>query len=165
IGVASLTTALAGVAVRFLLLLFLRSGPARPAVVGFDRVLMRILGVGTVFVVMAAIWHLGLNLRYLTGYLIAATGAAGGTFALLRNWLTTLQKPQAPGPLDQVKGYVPQVLAYLTLMLAGAAIASVLVNQLDNDLFHWWLAGSGAATVVMVMLFVDPQAVGLHRFY
>ena len=153
------------VGVRLLLQIVLRAADRAAIMVAFDRALMRVLALGLVLGVAAAVWHLGVNLRDLTRQLMVAAVASGGAFALLRNWMNTLRKPQSPRVRDRLKPYLPQVLAYLTVILASAAIVSLMQGQLRDQWILWWLAALAAMTIVAVTLLVDPQEFGLHAFY
>ncbi|HEX5071124.1 MAG TPA: GNAT family N-acetyltransferase [Vicinamibacterales bacterium] len=152
-------------AMRVLLLLLRRTGNGEPVLIALDRVLMRMVALSVLFAAVAAIWHLGINLQHLTGWLLALTASSGGAFALLRNWLTTLRKPQAPGPLDPLKALLPQVLAYLTIVLAAALIVTVLVGPSMRHFSVWIGVAAVAVVVLSLALFVDPQTFGLHTFY
>jgi GNAT superfamily N-acetyltransferase len=164
-ALAAALCALVLLALRGVLLILRRTGNGEPVLIGFDRTLMRMVALSVLLTVLAGIWHLGINLQHLTGWLLALTASSGGAFALLRNWLSTLQKPQAPGPLDRLKPLLPQVLAYLTIVLAGALIVSLLVGPSARHFSVWLTIATLAVLALVVGLFVDPQSFGLHTFY
>ena len=52
-----------------------------------------------------------------------AAAISGGVFAALRNWIgVALRRPPKPGCMDRLKPYLPQLLAYVTLVLTAVAI-------------------------------------------
>jgi hypothetical protein len=157
------------------LLLFRFRGAFAPPTLGrrvrlseTDRTAMRLLGVSTLWALLATFWHIGINLRNFDLFYQAVTGAAGagGLFALLRNWIgQSLAKPQKAGWWDRLKPYIPQVLAYLAVGLAWAALASALIMWGRDDWYQWYLAAVAMATVALLLLLVDPAEFGLHAFY
>jgi hypothetical protein len=164
-AIAAGVCALVLLAMRFLLLLLRRTGNGEPVLIGFDRTVMRMVALSVLLAAAAAIWHLGVNLQGLTRWLLALIASAGGAFALLRNWLTTLQKPQSPGLLDRLKPFLPQFLAYLTIVLAAALFVSLLVGPSLRHFATWLVIAALAVVALVVALFVDPQSFGLHTFY
>ena len=134
-----------------------------------DRVTMRLLGLATSWALIATFWHLGLNLaRFEALPYVLGGGAAGGAglFALLRNWIgETLGQPHNMGLWERLKPYIPQVLAYLTIGLAWAALASALININSDDWYRWYQAAFIMSLPVAFTLLVDPHEFGLHGAY
>ena len=133
-----------------------------------DRTAMRLLGLATLWLTVATFWHIGLNLFRLdlVAPVAAGTAASGGLFALLRNWIgRNLARPHRASWWEWIKPYVPQVLAYVTVGLAWALTAGILIRWAHDD----WLAWNGAAfamgAVVLLVLLVDPAEFGMHAFY
>lgn len=130
-----------------------------------DRVIMRLLGLGTVWAGAAGIWHLALNLDALV---VSASGAiaSAGLFALLRNWIgVALQKPDRPGAVNRLAAVLPQLLAYLTLLLTIASVGQGLVRWCGDDWPAWWFAASTMVGLLVLGVFIDPAEFGLHAFY
>lgn len=130
-----------------------------------DRVIMRLLGLGTVWAGAAGVWHLALNLDALA---VSASGAiaSAGLFALLRNWMAVaLQKPDRPGAVNRLAAVLPQLLAYLTLLLTVASVGQGLVRWCGDDWPAWWSAASTMIALLVLGLFIDPAEFGLHAFY
>ena len=134
-----------------------------------DRTAMRLLGLATFWAVVATFWHVGLNLsRLQISSLVIGSGAAGsaGLFSLLRNWIgEELVRSHKASLWERFKPYVPQILAYLTIGLAWAAIAAGLINLNGDDWYDWYGATAIMATFVVLILFVDPHEFGLHAAY
>lgn len=164
-AVAAGICALILISVRFVLMLLRRTGDGEPVLIAFDRTLMRMVGIAAVFAAVAVVWHIGVNFQYFREWLAALAAASGGAFALLRNWLNTLQKPQSPGMLERMKPLLPQILAYLTIILWGAVIVSLLVQYAGGNLLAWLVVALFACLALVVGLFVDPQSFGFHAFY
>lgn len=130
-----------------------------------DRALMRVLGLAVFWSGLAALWHFTLNLDRL--FLTAITAAASaGAFALLRNWIgVALRRPKEPGVLDRLKPFLPQILAYATLILGTAAMGQLLIRLCGDDWLSWWRAASVMGGALVLGLFIDPSNFGLHAFY
>ena len=85
---------------------------------------MRLLGVGVLWIGIALVWHLAVNIAQVTMALAAAL-ISGGTFAALRNWIgLAFRRPAEAGPLDRIKPYVPMALAWVTVVLASVVVAT-----------------------------------------
>jgi hypothetical protein len=164
-AVALLTCGLFLLAIRFVVMLLRRTGGAEPFLIAFDRTLMRVVGLAVLFAAVAGVWHLGVNLQALTKWLVALTAASGGAFALLRNWFSTLQKPRSASFTDRLKPFLPQILAYGTIVLGTAVIASALIQFAGRDIGLWLGAVALAAVTLTIGLFIDPQTFGFHAFY
>lgn len=135
----------------------------------FDRTVMRLLGLAVLWGTMATIWHVVINSdhasRALAGYLMAAL-ASGSAFAALRNWIGVgLRGGDTGGLVARLRAYVPQVLAYLTVILLGIAVGIVLRRVGGTDWLAWYRSASAMLLVIVVGLFVDPSRIGLHAFY
>ena len=131
-----------------------------------DRVAMRLLGIATFWALLATFWHIGLNLRS-AAYLMGG-GAAGtaGLFGLLRNWIgKDMARQRKSSFWEIVKPYVPQVLAYLAIGLAWAALASALIEINRSDWYDWYKSSLIMAGPVLFVLLVDPHEFGLHAVY
>jgi GNAT superfamily N-acetyltransferase len=140
----------------------------RVALPGDDRTIMRLLGLATFWAAVATFWHIGLVLARIDALLPAAIGAAtsGGLFALLRNWIgQSLVRARKVSFWERLKPYVPQVLAYLAVGLAWAAIAGVLININGNDWMSWYLATLIMSGFILLLLIIDPHEFGLHAAY
>jgi hypothetical protein len=131
-----------------------------------DRVAMRLLGFATLWALFATFWHIGLNLKgaaYLMG-----SGAAGtaSLFGLLRNWIgKDMRRQRKSGVWETVKPYIPQVLAYLAIGLAWAALATALISINTSDWYSWYISGLIMAAPLFLVLLVDPHEFGLHAVY
>ena len=134
-----------------------------------DRTTMRLLGVATLWAVIASFWHIGVNLGRLDIHSpIIGIGAAGSAslFVLLRNWMgQKLVRLRKTTVWERIKAYVPQVLAYLTVGLAWAAVAGGLINLNQNVWLHWYCAAVLMMSVILLVLLVDPHEFGLHGAY
>jgi hypothetical protein len=131
-----------------------------------DRVAMRLLGVATLWALLSTFWHIGLNLKG-AAYLMGG-GAAGtaGLFGLLRNWIgKDMTRQRKSGVWEVIKPYVPQVLAYLAIGLAWAALASALIKINGSDWYDWYTSGLIMAFPVLLVLLVDPHEFSLHAVY
>lgn len=131
----------------------------------YDRSVMRLLGSALAWAVVAAVWHLSVNLQ-IASRLVVAFLLSAGSFAALRNWMgIAFRTGQQPGPLDWVKPKLPQLLAYLTTVLMIGGVGSVLIAWGGTDWFAWWIAVAVMSTAIVAMLLLDPAATGLHAFY
>lgn len=131
----------------------------------YDRVLMRLLGLAVLWAAVGALWHLAMNLASLWTAVMTAVLSAG-VFAALRNWIGhAFRRPEKAGLLGRLKPYVPQVLAYLTLVLATAAMGRVLLAWGGSDWYRWWTGASAMSALLLIGLFIDPHRFGLHAFY
>ena len=138
---------------------------ARSTLASFDRVLMRLLGLSVVWIGLALLWHLAMNLDSLVKTIVAAA-ISGGVFAALRNWIgVALRRPSQPGTLDRLKPYLPQLLAYLTIVLAAAAMGQLLIAVCGTDWLAWWCATAIMLSLMLMALFITPSEYGLHAFY
>jgi GNAT superfamily N-acetyltransferase len=138
---------------------------ARESLAAYDRVLMRILGLAVVWTGLALLWHLAVNLPSLSAT-IGATLVSGSVFAALRNWIgVALSRPTQPGMFARLTPYLPQALAYVTIVLAAAAVGRLLVLVCGTDWLHWWYFGAIMFALLLLGLFIDPAEYGLHAFY
>ncbi len=138
---------------------------ARESLAAYDRVLMRILGLAVVWTGLALLWHLAVNLPSL-GATIGATLISGSVFAALRNWIgVALSRPAQPGVFARLKPYLPQALAYMTIVLSAAAVGRLLVLVCGTDWLHWWYFGAVMFALLLLGLFINPAEYGLHAFY
>ncbi len=130
-----------------------------------DRVIMRILGLGLFWAGVVVLWHIAIALDRIVETAILSAASAGG-FALLRNWLTRVgQAPAGQGRTSALKEALPPLLAYLTLILAAAAVGQLLVWLCGWNWYRWWAAFTGMALILVGGLFIDPGLFGLHAFY
>ena len=135
------------------------------AIASFDRSVMRLLGLGVLWAAIAVIWHAIVNLDRVASAAIAAA-ASGGAFAALRNWIGVgLRKSDGEGFLTRLKPYVPQVLAYVTLILLAIVMGRVLIKAGDKNWMSWYAATGAMMFVAAVGLFIEPSRFGLHAFY
>jgi hypothetical protein len=156
-----------------LLLLALRLGHAvnpRPwspiSLAAFDRVVMRLFGLGLVWILLAATWHLCANLGF-AWQLLAPTLLSAGGFAATRHWMSTVVRPPAGASSvwARVQEFAPQGLAYLTLILTIGAVGSALIDWNQDDWLWWYRSAAVMSGVLAVGLLIDPAHVGLHAFY
>ena len=137
----------------------------RETIGAFDRVLMRLLGLGVLWTGLALVWHVAINVGEVRIALTAAL-VSGGTFAALRNWIgVAFRRPAEPGLLDRVKPYVPMVLAWVTVVLATVLVAYALIQVCRDDWLWWWSSALLQGLVLVVGLFIMPGEFGLHKFY
>ncbi len=133
-----------------------------------DRVLLRLLALGVVFVAAGLLWELGVVL-YRGGHLgKASIGAAGsgGLFALMRNWLAQLQSNQQKDTKwDALKPYVPQLLAYVTVALMYALVVAAVMTFLKDSPSNWMFAWFVCWLCIAFALHLDPSEFGLHKLY
>ena len=104
----------------------------------------------------------------ITAFLPIAFASAGsaGSFALLRNWIgEKLIRPHKTTIREKLKPYVPQVLAYLTVALAWAAVASALIHINENDSMNWYRTTMVLALFTSLVLLIDPHEFGFHGIY
>ncbi|GEM_PF-701194 len=157
-------------ACRFRGVLAASSMERRTALPTNDRVAMRLFGLASLWALIATFWHIGLNIRNyesLSAYLGAGAAGSAGIFALLRNWISQkLPRPQRKGGWwDSVRPFIPQVLAYLAIGLAWAAMASKLIEIDQHDWFRWYATALVLSLPIIFALLVDPQEFGLHAVY
>ena len=126
-----------------------RPTPWTPATLAaFDRVLMRLLGLAIASFGLALIWQLTVNFRFVP-QMIAATAVSGGLFAAMRNWIgLAFRRPAKARFLERFKPFVPQLLAYLTIVLAAMGVGSLLIEMAETDWFAWFVAAAMMATVL-----------------
>ena len=137
----------------------------RDTLATFDRVVMRLLGLGVLWCTIALVWHLAVNIDRATMALAAAV-ASGGTFAALRNWIgEAFRRPRDGGWFDSVRPYLPMLLAYVTVVLMIGLVGHALILIGGSNWFYWWAASGAAAFVLVVALFINPAEYGLHAFY
>ena len=96
----------------------------------------------------------------------AAAAATGGTFGLLRRWIGSVFR-QTPTStlLARARPYLPQILAYLTIILGTCVLVSTVVGVLGHDWMRWYGATAVAAVLVVGTLHLDPAEYSLHAFY
>jgi hypothetical protein len=130
-----------------------------------DRTLMRVLGLSVFWSALTVLWHFTINLDRLVLTAITAAASAGA-FALLRNWIgVALRRPKEHGVLDRLKPFLPQVLAYASLILGAAVVGQLLIRLCGDDWLSWWRAASVMGGALVLGLFIDPANFGLHAFY
>jgi GNAT superfamily N-acetyltransferase len=141
----------------------------RTAVPTDDRTTMRLLGLAAFWATVATFWHVGLILARMEELLPAAMGGAAGSaglFALLRNWIgKELVRARKATFWEMLKPYVPQVLAYLTIALAWAAVAGGLIHVNANSWMSWYGSTLIMGGFILLLLLVDPHEFGLHAAY
>lgn len=139
---------------------------SRRTVSAFDRVVMRLLGLGLVWFGLALIWHVCVNVGYVRSLALSAL-VTGGAFAATRNWLGNLTG-KSTGPSrwwTWVAPYLPQVLAYLTLLIVIALVGRSLLDVSGFSWLAWYATTFAMCAVLAFGLLVDPSRVGLHGFY
>jgi hypothetical protein len=138
---------------------------ARESLAAYDRVLMRVLGLAVIWCGLALLWHLAVNIPGL-GATVSAAVVSGSVFAALRNWIgVALNRPTEPGVLSRFKPYIPQLLAYLTIILAAAVVGRLLIIVCGTDWLLWWYAAALMLSMLLLGLFINPSLYGLHAFY
>jgi GNAT superfamily N-acetyltransferase len=160
--------ALLFIAIRFRGAFAATSTRRRTALPTEDRTTMRLLGLATFWAVVATFWHVGLILARMEALLPAALGGVGsaGLFALLRNWIgQELVRARKASFWEMLKPYVPQVLAYLTIALAWAAVAGGLIHINQNNWMSWYGSTLIMGGFILLVLLVDPHEFGLHAAY
>ena len=137
----------------------------RETLATFDRVVMRLLGLGVLWCTIALVWHLAVNIDRAAMALVAAV-ASGGAFAALRNWIgEAFRRPRDGGWFDAVRPYLPMLLAYLTVVLMIGLVGHGLILIGGSNWFCWWAATGVSGFVLVVALFINPAEYGLHAFY
>jgi len=134
-----------------------------------DRALSRLLGGALIFAAVGAIWLIGcwLNCSH-WGAKWPAGGAmlSGGVFALLRNWVGRLGPAKKGGVTDVIKPLIPQILAYLAIVLWASCIAALLAFCMAKDLDSgFWLFIIAVGIVLFAIVSFDPAQVSMHSFY
>lgn len=143
-----------------------RGGRARVWGPAFDRVVMRLLGSALGWGAIATLWHVSINFLPLARKMTVASLVSAGAFAALRNWIgVALRSGTQASPLDRLKPYLPEFLAYVTVMLLVAGVGSVLITWGEDDWFSWYTATGAMAFGISGMLLLDPAEIGLHAFY
>ena len=138
---------------------------ARTTIASFDRVLMRLLGLGVIWCAIGLVWHVAINIGQIRVAITAAL-VSGGAFAALRNWIgVAFRRPTQGGILDRIKPYVPQILAYVTLVLAAGVMGFALIRFCGADWLRWWSVALLQGLVLVFGLFILPGEFGLHQFY
>jgi hypothetical protein len=132
----------------------------------YDRVVMRLLGMGLAWFGLAAIWHVCVNVPYLGGLTLSALASAGA-FAALRNWFITFsgKSSNKPSAWQAIARQLPQVLAYFTLLLIVAVVGRGLLDLNGVDWIGWYTSGTVMSVVLAVGLLIEPGQFGLHAFY
>ncbi|HEX8439639.1 hypothetical protein [Archangium sp.] len=136
-----------------------------------ERITSRLLLLAAVWAVLAVFW--------LTGKMWSEVTALDGTgkwFASVVAVLMALfaraqqlfgrqtNKPSSPGVKEQLKPLIPQLLAYVTLILLVLGMM-LLVIEVDRQggLLHLFIAA--AAITLLTLVLFEPNTVGLHAFY
>src|SRR5262249_32555084 len=131
-----------------------REAVRRTGLPAFDRTVMRLLGASVAWAAVATLWHIVVNVHHAREGFAAARVFSGGAFALCRNWIGLLSRPSATaGPLDRLKPYVPEILAYLTVVLAAIAVGAMLRVACGTDWLRWWAACALMCLAVVGVLF------------
>ncbi|MDX1546906.1 MAG: hypothetical protein R3247_07960 [Rhodothermales bacterium] len=148
----------------------------RPA---YDRATSRLLLLAAVWGLLTSIWCLsdavatGSGLLSLGG-LAGSAGASGGLFTLAQRMLGSQpNKPVSSGLVARLQPYIPQVLAYLTIVLMLLAMAVLMLHLQDATFVVLGqgvsgltvLAAAAVLILALVLLLFNPNRVGLHSFY
>lgn len=140
---------------------------SRRTISTFDRVVMRLLGLGLAWFGLAAVWHVCVNVKY-GGQLAVSALVSGAIFASMRNWLVSLTGRSAAGPANWrtwLAPYVPMVLAYVTMLLVVALVGRALLDINDHTWLKWYGSTFVIFAVIAFGLLIEPSRVGLHVFY
>ncbi len=139
---------------------------SRRTISTFDRVVMRLLGLGLVWFGLAAVWHICVNVKYGSQLAMSAV-VSGAIFASMRNWLVSLTGRTA-GPSSWrtwLAPYVPMVLAYVTMLLIVALVGRGLLDMNGHAWLKWYGSTFAMFAVIAFGLLIEPSRVGLHAFY
>ena len=139
---------------------------SRRTISTFDRVVMRLLGLGLVWFGLAAVWHICVNVKY-GGQLAVSAVVSGAIFASMRNWLVSLTG-RTSGPSTWrtwIAPYIPMVLAYVTMLLVIALVGRALLDINDHTWLKWYGSTFAMLSVIAFGLLIEPSRVGLHAFY
>jgi hypothetical protein len=159
---------------RLILMRFSR-GRATSFVNAMDRGLSRLLGTALVSGALAILWLTGCWLNASNWGTKAPGGAliSGGAFALLRNWISRLGPAKKGGIMDVLKPLLPQILAYIAIILWMVCIAALLASGIKADVFgfhstlktFWLLCACALIVILFAIVFFDPAQVSMHSFY
>jgi len=133
-----------------------------------DRATARILALAGAWSILTALWCVGGYLGQPSGLGRVATALTAITtsalFVWLRDWLVSSPAKPISSLTDRLKPLVPQLLGYVTLVLAAVSVAGLLMLVLQHhEVF--WVELPPLAVIFAVLLLVDPENVGLHAFY
>ena len=154
---------------------FVTDAARRAQRAAFDRVTSRLVFLGTAWLVVTLLWCAGALVWYalvetrrathaqaLTG--LAGAGAAiAGLFTQVHRVFSRQPNKPFGGPLAAfVRRKLPQLLAYATVVVMVLGVVGLVLSLGDQ---HWvvWLGAAGI--VALVLIFFDPNEVGLHAFY
>jgi hypothetical protein len=154
---------------RLLLMRFVPVQKSSTLIGATDRGLSRLLGAALIVGALTVVWLAGCWLNYAKWGTKIPTGGAlisGGAFALLRNWMGRLGPAKKGGVTDILKPLLPQILAYMAIVLWAICIAALLAGAIGNDYVSAWTLFLCVAIVVLfAILFFDPAQVSMHSFY
>jgi hypothetical protein len=147
---------------------------------GFERAATRMLRLAVFSLALATLW-------WLAGLILASedqasvkfvgTGAAFSTalFLWARKWLSEPPDATHGGDLRKValgwlKRATPKVLALITwvmlFLLVGVAWECWLqTHETPASLSFWWLPGGSVLLVGLMVVFFDPERMGMHELY
>lgn len=146
-----------------------------------DRVIRRLLQLAILWSFFAAFWMAGWLLHDYSrtnklwlgigGYedllkpLVGTVTALTALFARAQKLLgRRASEPVSPNLKDRAKSRIPQVLAAVILSLIAFGMVLLILTAADQHWLGWLMTGAGAITVLM-LLFFDPNLMGLHVFY
>ena len=163
----------AGIAIILLLprLVFMRIAREKvgPLVNMLDRALSRLLGAALIFAGLAALWLIGCLLNYYhwgANWPAGGALASGGAFALLRNWMGRLGPAKKGGVTDLIKPLIPQILAYLAIVLWAVCIVALMARCIEKyPASPWVLFAIACGIILFAVVAFDPAQVSMHSFY
>jgi hypothetical protein len=142
---------------------------------GIDRAVSRLLLCSAAWVVIAAVWLIGERIwressaRLGTGGNFAGLVASGTVLGFVFQWAQKFLSQRPSNPLGEnlsgaLKRRLPQVLAYATIVAMMLVIVFVLSWLETTSYLRWSFLVPGVITLAMLVFF-DPNEVGLHSFY
>ncbi len=163
----------AGIAIFLLLprLVVMRRARERvgPLVNMLDRALSRLLAAALIFAGLAALWLIGCLLNYYhwgANWPAGGALASGGAFALLRNWMGRLGPAKKGGVTDLIKPFIPQILAYLAIVLWAVCIVALMARCIEkHPASPWVLFAIACGIILFAVVAFDPAQVSMHSFY
>ncbi len=144
----------------------------------FDRVHARFIFAAVIWTVIAVLWWIG---ALLVGFAIrgdhpeVATGLVGSTgiavwlFSRVHKRVSTEGKaPLGSGLVARLRPMLPQILAYLALVLMIVSTIAGIVAFDRSDFTYsppLTMALASMLVIVVALLLFDPNEIGLHTFY
>ncbi len=144
----------------------------------FDRVHARFIFVAVIWTVIAALWWVGAlvagfamlgNQPEVTTGLVGSTGLAVWLFSRIQKRLSTEEKGSfGTGLLARLKPMLPQIVAYLAVVLMVVSTVALIVAFNLSDFSYsppLTMAIASALVIVLSLFLFNPNEIGLHTFY